>query len=243
MGYYKATGIVLRRTNLGEADRIITALTREHGKVRAVAKGVRRIKSRMAGHLEPFGVVELMFATGRNLDIITSARLIRSGDNISITPEALSYGFLLAEMLDKLIEEGVEQAPLYEAVEACYEDLSRRGGDAVVELFFKLRLLDSLGYHPRLDGCSICGESDAEMQYFFVPEIGGIVDGACTSSRLFPMEINRIKLWRLMLSHPLVQVRRLHGAGPLAIQSLEACNNFYDYTFGKRFLVGNALFE
>ncbi len=243
MGYYKATGIVLRRMNLGEADRIITILTREHGKVRAVAKGVRRIKSRMAGHLEPFGAVEFMFASGRNLDIVTSARLVRSGDGISGTPESLYYGFLLAEMLDKLIEEGVEQAALYEVVEDCYADLNRRGGDSVVELFFKLRLLEALGYKPRLEGCSICGQSDVGAQYFFVPEIGGIVDGTCTNHRQFAMELNRIKLWRLMLARPLDQVRRLNGAIELATGSLEVCNNFYDYTFGKRFLVGSALFE
>src|SRR5438045_828289 len=105
MAFYKTTGIVLRRMNLGEADRIITILTRDHGKVRAVAKGVRRIKSRMAGHLELFGAVELMFAEGRNLDIITSARLMRSAELLSDTPKTLGYAFLLTEMLDRLIDE------------------------------------------------------------------------------------------------------------------------------------------
>lgn len=242
MAYYKTTGIVLRRMNLGEADRIITVLTRDHGKVRAVAKGVRRIKSRMAGHLEPFGAVEMMFATGRNLDVITSARLIRSGDAIAGAPESLSYGFLLAEMLDKLVEEGVEQAALYEVVEACYDDLAQMGGDATVELYFKLRLLDALGYRPRLEGCSICGTNNLEASYFFVPEVGGIVDDTCTSQRQYPMRANQIKLWRLMLDNPLHQIRRLNGVVELVADGLMICNYFYEYTFGKRFMSGDPFF-
>jgi DNA repair protein RecO (recombination protein O) len=243
MAYYKTVGIVLRRMNLGEADRIITVLTRDYGKVRAVAKGVRRIKSRMAGHLEPFGTVELMFAVGRNLDIVTSARLMRSGDSISNTPQSLSYGFLLADMIDKLTEEGVSQSAVYDMTEACYADLSQRGGDAVLELFFKLRLLDALGYKPGLDGCSICGGRGAAAEYFFVPELGSIVDDACVTYRQLPMSASQIKLWRLMLSHPLEQLRRLEGVVEQAATSLGICHLFYDYTFGKRFLVGNAIFE
>jgi hypothetical protein len=73
---YQTTGIVIGRTNFGEADRIIRLLTPEHGKISAVAKGVRKIKSRAAGHLELFGEASLMLATGRNLDVITSARLL-----------------------------------------------------------------------------------------------------------------------------------------------------------------------
>ncbi len=243
MGYYKTTGIVLRRMNLGEADRIITFLTRDHGKVRAVAKGVRRIKSRMAGHLEPFGTVELMFAEGRNLDIITSARLLRSADSITEHPNSLAQSFLLAEMLDRLTLEGAEQTVLFDVVDNCYLDLSQRGGDAVVELYFKLRLLETLGYRPRLDGCSVCGNRDLRDAYYFEPEIGGIVDDTCSISRQFLISLNQIKLWRLMLSNLLPDIRRLQDVTALSKDSLNACNYFYEYTFGKRFLTSAALFE
>lgn len=242
MPYYKTIGIVLRRMNLGEADRIVTVFTRDHGKVRAVAKGVRRIKSRMAGHLEPFGAVELMFATGRNLDVITSARLVRSGEAIAETPSSLGYGFLLTEMLDRLVDEQFEQTQLYEVVEECFGDLIATGGDVVLELFFKLRLLDALGYHPQLSGCSICGRTDA-VAYFFAAEIGGIVDSACATERRFSMELNEIKLWRLLMSHPLAEVRKVNEVRQAAQSSLEACNFFYDYTFGKRFMSSSQLFD
>lgn len=235
MGYYKTTGIILRRMNLGEADRIVTILTREYGKVRAVAKGVRRIKSRLGGHLEPFGRVELMFATGRNLDIITSARLQRSGEDIAAQPESLAYGFLVAEMLDKLVDEGVEQAELFDIVDVILSDIGATGGDPIVELYFKLRLLDSLGYRPQLKGCSICGLVQPEANYFFVLEIGGIVDATCAHDQRFPLSLSQIKLWRFMLGHPLDQVRRLGDIQLIAVASLKACNYFYDYTFGKRF--------
>lgn len=242
MAYYKTHGIVLRRMNLGEADRIITIFTRDNGKVRAVAKGVRRIKSRLAGHLEPFGSVELMFAVGRNLDVITSARLLRSGDGISAEADSLTYAYLFAEMLDRLVDEGVAQPELYDLVEDSFADLGQTGGDKLLELFFKLRLLEALGYRPQLSGCTICQSNDPETQYFFVSEIGGIVDATCSRDQRFPMSLNQIKLWRLMMTQPLPQVRRLAGAADLAKASLEVCNYFYDYTFGKQF-TSNLMFE
>ena len=74
---YRDEGVVLRTQKLGEADRIITLLTRRHGKVRAVAKGVRRTKSKFGARLEPFSHVDLQLYTGRNLDIVTQAESIR----------------------------------------------------------------------------------------------------------------------------------------------------------------------
>ncbi len=95
----------MRRMNLGEADRIITFITPDHGKLKAVARGVRRIKSRLAGHLELFGDVQLMLARGHNLDVITSARAAQSHLAIADDLERLSQAYLMAEMVDKLVRE------------------------------------------------------------------------------------------------------------------------------------------
>ena len=76
MPLYRDEGVVLRTTKLGEADRIVTLLTRSHGKIRAVAKGVRRVKSRFGGRLEPFMRVDVLIATGRTLDVVSQAESI-----------------------------------------------------------------------------------------------------------------------------------------------------------------------
>jgi DNA repair protein RecO (recombination protein O) len=235
MPTYKTKGIVLRRSNFGEADRVITFLTPDHGKLRAVAKGVRRIKSRMAGHLELFNVVELMLAEGKNLDIVTSARLIQSADQISSDYERLGYGYLFAEMIDRLLEVGEQNIKLFENLIETYRDLSERGHAAELELWFKLQLLDSLGYRPHLDGCVVCHRSDSEIGYNLNPQTGGIICTGCSTSRQFPMSTAAIKLWRLVLDNPLEGVRRVNGAGELSKSTLALADELYDFTFGKRF--------
>ncbi|MBW3538260.1 DNA repair protein RecO [Candidatus Parcubacteria bacterium] len=233
MAYYKTAGIVLRRTNLGEADRIVTFITPEFGKLRAVARGVRRIKSRLAGHLELFGEVQLMLATGRSLDVITSARLERSAEAISGDYGRLSASYLFAEMIDRLAGEGHPQPQLYDCARSSYAELVGRGADGLLELWFKLRLASVLGYRPHLDSCTLCREQAGE-EYWFSCEAGGIVCRSCSTTRR-PLSPNQIKLWRLLLDHPLEPVRRVQGAAAAAAASLAVCDEFYDYTFGKRF--------
>ncbi len=234
MSQVKTEGIVLRRSNFGEADRVITFLTPDRGKVRAVAKGVRRIKSRMAGHLELFGSVEIMLASGRNLDVITSARLTRSADSILADYERVGYGYLFAEMTDRLLEDEQSHPELYASLTESYEYLAEQGVDRLVELFFKLRLLDALGYWPHLSNCTVCHQEITE-QFYFAPIAGGVVDAGCTTDRSLPMSVNQIKLWRLVLSNPLDKLRKIAQVQALAEETLAHCHEFYDYTFGKRF--------
>ena len=92
---YKSRGIVLRRTNLGEADRILTILTEKFGLIRVVAKGVRKTLSHLAGHLEPFCVAEFLIAEGRNLDIITGAEIQKCHLNLRSQLETTQTAYYL----------------------------------------------------------------------------------------------------------------------------------------------------
>jgi DNA repair protein RecO (recombination protein O) len=236
MATYKTTGIVIRRFNLGEADRIITFLTPDHGKLKAVAKGVRRIKSRMAGHLELFGEVELMLARGRNLDIITSARLIRDASNITYDSAGLAHGYMFAELIDRLVEEGVSHPELYAGAAEAFTELGLPDASyQLLELFFKLRLVSELGYRPELAQCVVCHRSDAESEYFFVSSVGGIVDRTCTTDRRLPISASSIKFWRLLLSQSLVAARKVTGTKELVQATLPICDDFLEYHFGRRF--------
>jgi DNA repair protein RecO (recombination protein O) len=235
MPTYKTTGLVLRRHNLGEADRIITFLTPQYGKIRAVARGVRRIKSRMAGHLELFCDVELMLAKGRNLDVVTSARLLGDNEVISRNFEHLSYGYMLAEMLDKLVHEDQAQPALYQLAREFYVELAGSGPSPLLELYYKLRLLDHLGYHPGLDACAVCGASDPTGGFWFNPEHGGIVDDAHAGEIDWELSVPKIKLWRQVLARPWSTVSQISEANELAAASLPVCDGFYDYLFGARF--------
>lgn len=233
MATYKTSGIVIGRHNFGEADRVVVLLTPERGVVRAVAKGVRRIKSRMAGHLELFSESELMLAQGRNMDVITSARLVR---HLSIDGDypRMRLAYLVGEMVHRLGGDG-DHPGLFELVQDTFVMMGLGESGDLLELWFKIRLLDRLGYRPELGSCMVCGTDDPGLEYFFNVELGGIVDRACatTTSQVMPQE--QIKFWRVLLDHPLDVAQRVGDAKDLAGDSLPVCDSFYDHTFGKRF--------
>ena len=234
MATYATHGIIIGRHNFGEADRIIVVLTPERGVIRGVAKGVRKIKSRLAGHLELFSESELMLAEGRNLDIITSARLVHHlaiGDDY----DRMRLAYLCAEMVNRLGTDSGHHEGLYRLLHEAYVGLASGAADATLELWFKLRLLDCLGYRPELGRCMICGADDGDREYLFNVELGGIVDLGCSTPGNHTLTHDQIKLWRLMLTQSLAAVRGVTGAEQLAVTTLPICNLFYDYTFGKRF--------
>ena len=234
MAIYSTRAIVIGRHNIGEADRIMVLLTPEKGVIRGVAKGVRRIKSRMAGHLELFSESELMLAEGRNMDTITSARL-QHHMAINDDYDRMRLAYLFSEMVNRLGAESEHHEGLFKLMHDTYDSLAKDPPDQTIELWFKLNLLDRLGYRPELRACMICQTSDGEREHLFNPELGGIVDMGCSSPGNHPMTKDQIKLWRLMQSHPLSTIRQVKYANDLAKATLRICDAFYDYTFGKRF--------
>ncbi len=233
MPTYQTSAIVIGRHNFGEADRVMVLLTPHRGVIRAVAKGVRRIKSRLAGHLELFCESDLMLAEGRNLDIVTSARLRR---HVSVTADydRLRLAYLLAEMVNKLGSDG-DHPGLFELVQDTLLMLELGEAGALMELWFKLRLLDVLGYRPQLQACMVCQGSQPDAKYAFSPSLGGIVHVSCAGADAHPMVPVGIKFWRVLLGHPLDVAQRIDGAGQLAAGTLPACDAFYDHLFGRRF--------
>jgi DNA repair protein RecO len=147
----------------------------------------------------------------------------------------LRLAYLFAEMTDKLSGEHEHHAGLYELVAEAYSALHEGSPDTVLELWFKLRLLATLGYSPGLDGCVICAASGSGYQYAFNVELGGIVDTGCRSPGALPMSQPAIKLWRLLLTRPLALARQMDDMQQYATEGLDICNQFYDYTFGRRF--------
>lgn len=235
MPTYRTPGVVLKRTNLGEADRILTILTPHHGKIRAVARGVRKIGSRLAGHLEPFCETDLYLAKGRNMDVVAGARLVVSsglGDDL----QRLSMAYLVGEMADKLTEEGSPSADLYGLVTEVYRDIGQGNSDALTELRYKLGLLAVMGYQPELATCRNCHKPlESSERYWLNPELGGIVDGICRGSGDRELELNQVKLWRLAAGNTAAKLRQVSGGIKLAEASLPVLDSFYDYIFGKRF--------
>jgi DNA repair protein RecO (recombination protein O) len=151
--------IVLRARALGEADRVYTLLTRERGKVDAVAKGVRRARSSMSGRLEPLAEVRVALHKGRSLDIITEARTIASYWTGLCRPDALATASLFAETVDLFSEPDLALPEIYALLAGAIAAVAASRTPASLVPRFQLRLLHALGLAPADDTCVRCGES------------------------------------------------------------------------------------
>ncbi len=157
MSLYHDQGVVLRTYKLGEADRIVVFLTRGRGKVRAVAKGVRKTKSRFGGRLEPTSHVRLLFYEGRELDIVTQAESIDTFRQIRDDLDRLGQAVSMLEACDQLAQEREANARLYEMLVGALRTLSGEHAPLVVPAFF-LKVLALEGFRPQVEGCVACGD-------------------------------------------------------------------------------------
>jgi DNA repair protein RecO (recombination protein O) len=174
MPSYRAEAIVLRTHKLGEADRIITLLTRERGKIRAVAKGVRRTKSKFGARLEPFSRVDLLVFEGKSLDIITQAESLNAyGQDLALDYSLWTAGQTMLETADRLTsEESISAESQYLLLVGALRTLvSGEHASSLVLDAYLLRSLSMAGYSPTLIACVICGV--AGTQPFFHVSTGG----------------------------------------------------------------------
>jgi len=180
MGLYRDEAVVLRTQKLGEADRIVTLLTRGNGRVRAVAKGVRRTTSRFGSRLEPFTYVDLQIAEGRSLDVVTQAETLAPyGARIGSDYERYTAGTVMLETAERLVVEDKEPALqqfllLVGALRAMCD--GERVPSQVLDSFL-LRSLAVSGYAPSFEVCARCGVEGPHRS--FSPAAGGMLCGTC----------------------------------------------------------------
>jgi DNA repair protein RecO (recombination protein O) len=176
---YRTEGIVLRRHDFGEADRLLTIFTPWLGKIRVLAKGVRKPTSRKAGHVELFTHSRLMIAKGRSLDIVTQAETINSFLPVKGELARTSCAYYVAELVDRFTAEGEENRRLFDLLLNALSWLGEADDTDLVLRYFELHLLDRVGYRPQLSGCVRCDrplEADAGL---FSPADGGVLCMRC----------------------------------------------------------------
>jgi DNA repair protein RecO (recombination protein O) len=187
MSLYRDRGVVLRTYKLGEADRIVVLLTSGHGKVRAVAKGIRRTKSRFGGRLEPLNHVELLLYEGRELDIVTQAEMVEPWRPLHEDLNRLAQGMAMAEATEQVAQEREPSAALYRMLVGALRTLVERSGPLVVGAFYwKLLSLD--GASPVLTCCASCGSGPpaAPLVAFDIGEGGALCRACRRGQRLSP---------------------------------------------------------
>lgn len=171
------SGIVLRSYPFGEADKVVVLLSPLHGKLRTVAKGVRKTKSRFGARLESFMEVDVVLYEGRNLDLITQVEMRSAFPALRNDLAAVAAASTMAEVVDAVAQENESSIALYELFRRGLAALDAGRTSSDVLTAFLLKLLRVQGLAPALDRCASCGRGDA-LDRFSVAA-GGIVCGQC----------------------------------------------------------------
>jgi len=175
------TGIILRRTNYGEADRIITMLTPDYGKLRLMAKGVRKVKSKLAGGIELFSVSQISFIKGKgDIGTLISTRLVKHYGTIVKDLERTTLGYELIKRLDRVTEDEPEQE-YFELLQQIFVALDDKQINLqLIELWFAMQLLKQAGHTPNLKTDTVGNKLAADALYnfsfddmAFVPVVSG----------------------------------------------------------------------
>lgn len=236
MALYREQGIVLRTYKLGEADRIVHFLTQGKGKVRAVAKGVRKPGSRFGGRLEPFSHVDLQLYEGRELDIVTQAELITPFADVRSDFTLSACGSAMAEATDRVAQEQERSNALFLLLLDGLRALSRAAGNSNAQPgtlldAFLLRLASVAGYHPYLEACASCGQAGAH-DVFSIAQ-GGLLCHACA-----PAEAQHLDPGILSLLHGLTErdwdvLARTDADPRIRRATGSLVNSFLTYHLGK----------
>ncbi len=212
---YRDRAVVLRKLDYGEADRIFTLLTRTHGKVGAIAKGVRRPESKLGPSLELYGHVDVMLAKGRgDLDVVAQVQRM-PGLRIAGDVERVSHAALIAELAERVCEDRHPVDGVYELTVMALDELARETDPRRASAYFLSAALDLLGYAPQLSDCAICGRPLSAKPAAFSAEAGGFLCDRCAQPTMALIPLAAIKVLRLMASGDLDTYRRLRMDRPL----------------------------
>lgn len=200
----KTEAIVLRQQEFGEADRLLTLVTPMLGKLRVLAKGVRRATSRKAGHVELFVRSEMLLSKGRDMHLVTQADTIAAHRPVRENLERSSYATYFAELLDRFTPEEEAGPALYQLFSSALGWLSESAQPELTARFFETQLLGLAGYQPELRRCVVRGCTITARAQYFDPLAGGVACPPCGSGRAGALAISlgALKVLRLMESCP-----------------------------------------
>jgi DNA repair protein RecO (recombination protein O) len=238
---YSTEAVVLRSIRLGEADRVLHLYTRSHGRVGAVAKGVRKTSSRFGGRLEPLSHVELVLHRGRGeLETVTAAQLVRSHHHAREDYYRFSVGTIAAEAMLRLFSEQEANERAFSAVTRFLDllDESPHAADRPaldpLALAFQLKLLWLSGYLPHVSGCAECG-TVAEPLVGYSPRAGGAVCARCAAAgETLALSADGIAGIEALLAHPLADAVGLGLSERSRRDALRVVTASYEYHGGFR---------
>src|SRR5436190_9738187 len=224
---YTSESLVIKRINLGEAHELLSIFTPNFGKLRVVAKGVRKVTSRLAGHVELFTRSQMLLAKARNLDIVTQSETVDAYRPLHDDLSRIAHASYASELLDAFTPDALENYAVYKLTQEVFALISEDTHPDRVLRWFELQLLNYMGYAPELNQCVQCrGDLQATVNGFS-PAQGGVV---CASCRRIgtgrDLSVNALKVLRLMQRNPYSAISRVR-IGQALHAELQATTHAY----------------
>ncbi len=228
---YQTEAIVIKKVKLGEADRILTLFTPHLGKIQAVAKGVRRPRSKMSGHLELLTHSLISLARGKNIDTVTGTQTINSFLPLKSDLKLTSYALYATELVNQFGADELENHPLFQLLLQTLQRLQLGGDNELVLRHFELHLLNETGYRPQLEQCVSCRSMLKETTNSFCPGAGGILCPACCQQDQpgYPLSANAQKVLLLLQNNDYSVVSGLKIDPELSHQMEMVIRNYLKY--------------
>jgi DNA repair protein RecO (recombination protein O) len=216
---YQTEAIVIKKTKLGEADRILTLYTPHLGKIQGFAKSVRKPKSKLAGHLELLTHSQVSFARGRNIDTITGSQTINSFVPLKTDLWLSSCALYVTELVEQFSAEHLENFPLFQLLLNTLGRLCQNYDNTLTLRYFEMHLLQESGFRPRLDECVSCHTALTPTTNYFSPAAGGILCPSCRYNQnqvYYPLSVDTLKVLRFLQQQDFETVSRLKMSGDIS---------------------------
>ncbi len=232
---YNTEAIVLRTSPLGEADRLFTLLTPQLGKLRATARGVRKLTSKLGGHLDPLTRSSLTINRGRNLDTIASADTLETFPLVKEDLERLSFAIYAVELVDAFSPEEASNPQVYALFLETLRTLGTVSSPDLALRYFELHLLGVTGFSPTLDRCVECREQVMPGQHMFSASASGILCPACRASQpqASPISVDALKSMRFLSSQTMQSAMRLRLNPPIQREVAALLSAFLRYVLDR----------
>lgn len=242
---YQTEAIIIKKTKLGEADRILTLYTPDLGKIQAVARGVRRPKSKLAGHLELLTHSQVTLARGRNLDTITGSQTINGFLPLKTDLWLISYGLYVIELVNQFTADHVEDEALFRLLLETLQSLCQTNNQELLLRYFEIHLLEASGYRPQLQECAACHQPLGPITNFFCASIGSTLCPVCRLNQPFarPISVNALKALRFIQGNDYATVGRLKIDASLSDELESITRSYLKYLLEREVKSANWLDE
>ncbi len=206
----KTQGIVLKGTNFGEADRILTIFTESLGKIKVMAKGLKKIKSHLAGSLEPFILSNLLLHEGKTFYTISGASIVESFNNIHSDLNKVARAFFFGELIDHFVEERQVSPEIFHLFRDSLDETERDIAGPLIQAF-ELKIIEASGFKPELYDCVHCKEKITPVDNYWDGDEGGVICRSCNDKYHHGRAVSDqvIKLFRFIQNNNSREIARL----------------------------------